>query len=328
MKMDGERQVERSDPGRQALGGMRGAVVEDQVETANPPTPDTLNDRLYLATVDSLAPSGRGRLACVRHEGARRPNVVALTGGTVLDDGRIPGLHGRYPAVVAEDIQGPGIEQEVLSGTGRQSEPARCEHTQHVSVGKERHVALDGARPGDHAIHARADLRRCLAARASVAEDQPPRRACVDLRRRQGFVLPVVPLDQIGINDSGAAEARQLAGLSRALQGADENERERLLGQYGANAPGQPAPVVRQGDVRRARVLPAQTPLRLPMSDGKDAHADLLAAQTLSASVEPALPAAEASCPHLQPAISGMSSPCRAMYCLCSISLSRIACLA
>ena len=30
----------RPDPGWQAFGGMRGAVVQDQVQTANPPTPD------------------------------------------------------------------------------------------------------------------------------------------------------------------------------------------------------------------------------------------------------------------------------------------------
>jgi hypothetical protein len=44
MEVDGEWQVERPDPGRQALGGMRGAVVQDQVETANPPTPDTAEE--------------------------------------------------------------------------------------------------------------------------------------------------------------------------------------------------------------------------------------------------------------------------------------------
>jgi hypothetical protein len=44
MEVDGEWQVERPDSGRQALGGMRGAVVQDQVETANPPTPDTAEE--------------------------------------------------------------------------------------------------------------------------------------------------------------------------------------------------------------------------------------------------------------------------------------------
>ena len=51
------------------------------------------------------------------------------------------------------------------------------------------------------------------------------------------------------------------------------------------------------------------------------------APQTLSASVE-LRPFVAGARPHCHPLISGMSSPCRAMYCLCSMSLSRIACLA
>jgi hypothetical protein len=49
-------------------------------------------------------------------------------------------------------------------------------------------------------------------------------------------------------------------------------------------------------------------------------------AQRLSASVERTPPDA-AACPHFQPVISGMSSPCRAMNSLCRMSLSWI-CLA
>ena len=49
--------------------------------------------------------------------------------------------------------------------------------------------------------------------------------------------------------------------------------------------------------------------------------------RTLSASVERE-PADDAACPHFQSVISGMSSPYRSMYSLCSISLSRIACFA
>src|SRR4029077_16595809 len=48
---------------------------------------------------------------------------------------------------------------------------------------------------------------------------------------------------------------------------------------------------------------------------------------TLSAAVERTV-AEAASCPQLQPVISGISSPYRAMYSLWSMSLSRIACLA
>jgi hypothetical protein len=61
--------------------------------------------------------------------------------------------------------------------------------------------------------------------------------------------------------------------------------------------------------------------------DHEDVDVRLLEAQTLSASVE-RTPGERASCAHRQPVISGMSSPYRQIYCLWSMSLSRIACLA
>ena len=66
---------------------------------------------------------------------------------------------------------------------------------------------------------------------------------------------------------------------------------------------------------------------RTPEPAGFCSPADVFSAQTLSASVDCAGAAATAW-PHVQPLISGMSSPCRQIYSLCSMSLSRIACLA
>ena len=45
------------------------------------------------------------------------------------------------------------IEQEVLSGTRRQPDPARHQYAQHVSVREQGDVALHGARPSDHSIN-------------------------------------------------------------------------------------------------------------------------------------------------------------------------------
>src|SRR5215213_5503741 len=50
--------------------------------------------------------------------------------------------------------------------------------------------------------------------------------------------------------------------------------------------------------------------------------------QTLSASVVERRPPDAVAWPHFQPVMSGMSSPWRAMYSLCSMSLSRMACFA
>jgi hypothetical protein len=51
------------------------------------------------------------------------------------------------------------------------------------------------------------------------------------------------------------------------------------------------------------------------------------APQTLSASVDVLRPPPSAVPDQRHAVISGSSSPCSSMYCLCSISLSRIACL-
>ena len=110
--------------------------------------------------------------------------------------------------IVAEDAQGARIQQKMLTATCRQPNPARRQHAQHVSVREQRDVAVDGAGPGYHPIDPGAHLLGRLAARASVPEDQPVRRDLVDLLRRQSLVHPVVPLDQVGVNDRLITEPR------------------------------------------------------------------------------------------------------------------------
>ena len=64
VQVDGERQVKRVDPRWQALGGVRGAVVQDQVEAANPPTPDAAEEHpqeaLELDEALALKAAGQG----------------------------------------------------------------------------------------------------------------------------------------------------------------------------------------------------------------------------------------------------------------------------
>jgi hypothetical protein len=114
----------------------------------------------------------------------------------------------------------------------------------------------------------------------------------------------------------------------RALQWAAKDERKRFPSEHRSHPFSEPAAIVRQRDVGRPGVLPAQAPCRLAVSYREDVHVRLLQAQTLSASVDRTPGDAAASCPHRQPVISGMSSPYRAIYSLWSISLSRIACFA
>jgi len=68
-------------------------------------------------------------------------------------------------------------------------------------------------------------LLRRFAARTSILENQPAWRLLMDLLGRQPFILAVVPLGKIGIDDGGVAETRQLAGLPCSLHRTDEDAR-------------------------------------------------------------------------------------------------------
>ena len=54
----------------------------------------------------------------------------------------IPLLDGSEPAVVAEDAQRPGVEQELTADTDRKTEPSRDEHPQHMPMAEQRHVSV------------------------------------------------------------------------------------------------------------------------------------------------------------------------------------------
>src|SRR5262249_60774501 len=125
----------------------------------------------------------------------------------LVEEWPVPDPHGGYGAVVPADPQVAGVQQKMLAAARGQPDPARHEHAQHVSVREQRKVAVDRARPGYYPIHSRSNLLRRLAARASIAEEQPARRDLANLLGRQPLVLAVVPLDQVGIDDRLTSEA-------------------------------------------------------------------------------------------------------------------------
>ena len=145
----------------------------------------------------------------------------------------------RHVAVVAEDAQGAGIEQEVLAGAGRQPEPARRQHAQHDARARTARRRPSTARA--RAITRSTRTPTCsgsLAARASVPEDQPARRLVAWICLwRQPFVIAVVPFDQVAVDRRPASPSPASAQVSRArCSGLDEHERKRLLGQRRAAA--------------------------------------------------------------------------------------------
>ena len=104
-------------------------------------------------------------------------------------------------------------------GGGRPSQRAASTRRK-CALEKSSTSPVDGAHARDHAIRARADLLRRLAARTAVAEELPVRALRVDLGRGAPLVVAVVPLDEVGVDVGAVAEARQLAGSARALQRA------------------------------------------------------------------------------------------------------------
>ena len=71
--------------------------------------------------------------------------------------------------------------------------------------------------------------------------------------------------------------------LTRALHRAAEDEREVLFDKHPPKLLGDPAPILRQRDIRGPRVLAAEAPRGLSMSDREHVHARPPEAQTLSA---------------------------------------------
>src|SRR5262249_14442527 len=107
---------------------------------------------------------------------------------------RVPRLHRRRLAVVAEDAERGCVEQEILARARREADPAGDEYSQYVTVREEHDVSLDRADPGDDPVGAGRDLARRFARRAAVAENHPPRSLRLNLRRRAPFVFAVIPL--------------------------------------------------------------------------------------------------------------------------------------
>src|SRR4029453_7127905 len=111
------------------------------------------------------------------------------------------------------------------------------------------------------------NLFRRLSPRASIPKDQPARRQLLDLLGRQPLVFPIIPLDEVGVDDGLLAQPCQLAGLSCPLQRAAEHEVKYVGGEYRAHPLRKPAASVGQRKVRRTRVLAVEAPGGLSMPD-------------------------------------------------------------
>jgi hypothetical protein len=160
----------------------------------------------------------------------------------------------------------------MLTGAHRQADPARSKDTQNVSMRKQRNVAGGPARSRYNSIDAGADLLRHLPPWASIPKKQPIGPPFTDLSWGQSLVIAVVPFAQIGLGHGMRAKPGQFASLSRPSQRADENELECLSCKNRQEPLREPASIVGQRDISRARMLAAQAPRRLTMPDRENIH--------------------------------------------------------
>ena len=119
-------------------------------------------------------------------------------------------------------------------------------------------IAVDRARAVDHPIHTSLYLRWRLTARTSVPEDEPAGLPSVNLLGCQAFVIAVVPLHQVGVDDRSMAETSQPAGVQRSLHRTHENEFKGFLRQHRSYLFRAPSAMFGKSDVRGACMLAAE----------------------------------------------------------------------
>src|SRR5258708_18227006 len=71
------------------------------------------------------------------------PALPSATHLALVDERPVPNLHCGHLPVVTEDTKGTGIEQEMLTGTRGQPDPAGCQHAQYMPMGEQRDVPVD-----------------------------------------------------------------------------------------------------------------------------------------------------------------------------------------
>ena len=163
----------------------------------------------------------------------------------------------------------------MLTAARGKPDPACRKHAQDVSMREQRYVASLRPQPAYHSIDACTNLFRCLATRASMAEDEPARRDLVDLLGRQSLVLAVVPFNEVRVDNRLVPETRQLAGFSCALHRTAQNELKPSLSENRSHPLRMPAAIVGQRDVCRPGVLPGEAPYCFAVSDREHLHVGL-----------------------------------------------------
>jgi len=87
-----------------------------------------------------------------------------------------------------------------------------------MGAGEEQCISSGCSHSAQHAVGPGGYLVRRLASRTAIAKNLPVGAHTVNLRRRQTFILTIVPFEQVGIDFSFGAKTRQVTGSVCALQ--------------------------------------------------------------------------------------------------------------
>ena len=135
-----------------------------------------------------------------------------------------------------------------------------------MAVGEERDIARHGQRAGDGSAGAGGHLGGGFAVGHAVRPQRPRRAAGLDLRRGEPFVIAVIPLAEVGI-DQRVWVAGKTAGFAGALQRGYQDESELASLQVAAQGGGFLAAGRGEGNIGAAGVAERTAPLGFAMAD-------------------------------------------------------------
>jgi hypothetical protein len=129
-----------------------------------------------------------------------------------------------------------------------------------VPTGKEQNVPGDFPHSAYDAVRARADLLGCVASRATVREQVPPRALRPNVDTTAAFILAIIPLDEVRIYIGDGAKPSQFTSLARPLEWASEHSYESQSFETLSESSRRMFATLSEGEVREPSVLARQTP--------------------------------------------------------------------
>src|ERR1700722_19864971 len=141
-----------------------------------------------------------------------------------------------------------------------------------MAAGKHDRLVISCAKAANDAVGARADIRRLLAIRAPVAEQEPTGSVGKDFAALAPLVVAVIPFEQVGIKLGGVAESSERASASRTLKGTGENPVKLESLEALAEPSGLAFALFCERDIRASRMLAACAPFGFAVADEIDAR--------------------------------------------------------